>query len=120
MSAYSTISKLVAPRVGEPQPAAALRLDAGLGQRGAHGLAVIDHEAEVAALIGTLEAPFGDSQELVAEIQERHPWHASAELEGEQPAVEVERGVEVADLERDVVDADEAGGGHISASRRTP
>ena len=44
------------------------------------------------------------------------PRHAAAQLEGEQPAVELERGVEVADLERDVVDADQPGGAHISAS----
>ena len=37
------------------------------------------------------------------------PAGAAAQLEVEQAAVELERGVDVADLERDVVDADEAG-----------
>ncbi len=36
------------------------------------------------------------------------PWHAAAQLECEQAAVELERGVEVADLEGDVVDPDKA------------
>jgi hypothetical protein len=73
----------------------------------------------VAAVVGALAAALGDGEELVAEIEERHAWDAAAELEGEQAPVEVERGVEVADLECDVVDADETCGAHASASWRT-
>ena len=88
-------------------------LDPGLGQRAADGVAVVDHEAEVAALVGTLAAALGDGQELVAEVEEapcRGTRPRSSNVE--QAAVELERGVEVADLERDVVDADQAGGAH--------
>ena len=120
MSAYSTISNWLPHGSVKRSPRPAERLEPGLGHRGADGLAVVDDEPEMAPLVGTLAAALGDGEELVAEIEEGHAGHAAAELEGEQPAVEVERGVEVADLERDVIDADEPGGGHISASWRTP
>lgn len=67
----------------------------------------------LAPLVRTLAAALGDGEELVAEVEEGHAAHAAAQLEGEQPPVEVERGVEIADLERDVVDADQSGGAHI-------
>ena len=76
---------------------------------GAHGLLVVDDEAEVAAVVGRLAAALGERQELVAHVDERHARSAAAELECEQAAVEIECLVEVADLERDVVDAYEAG-----------
>jgi hypothetical protein len=89
-------------------------LDPGLGERGPDRVAVVDDEAEVASLVGTLAAALGHGQELVAEVEEGHAAHAAAQLEGEQPPVEVERGVEVCDLERDVVDADQTSRAHIS------
>src|SRR3954453_979495 len=103
----------VAPRVAEvealPAPAAeqlqALALD-----RGPRGVDVVDDEPEVALLVGRLASPFGDGDELVAHVDERHAAHPPAQLEGEQAAVEVERGVEVTDLERHVVDADQPRG----------
>jgi hypothetical protein len=42
------------PRVGEAQPAAALSLDPGLGECGADRVAVVEHEPELAALVGSL------------------------------------------------------------------
>ena len=85
-------------------------------RRVAHLLDVVDHQAEVAAVVGRLLPALADGEELVAHVDERHAGHAAAELEAEQAPVEVECGVEVADLERDVVDADEAG--HVSPLRQ--
>ena len=63
----------------------------------------------MAGVVGRLRAPGADREELVADVEERHRVaDPAAELELEDPAVEAERLVEVvADLERDVVDADE-------------
>ena len=56
-------------------------------------------------------------QELVADVDERLVRTAAAQLELEEAAVELERLVDVADLERDVVDPDEPSRchGHIVA-----
>ena len=53
-----------------------------------------------------LRAPLGESKELVAHIDECHPRHAAAQVEVEQRSVELERLVEIAHFERDVVEAD--------------
>ena len=63
----------------------------------------------MAAVVGSLAAALGQRQELVAHVDERHPPGAAAQREVEQAAVELERLLDVADLERDVVDADQAG-----------
>jgi hypothetical protein len=57
-----------------------------------------------------LGPPGRQREELVAGVDERHPPGAAAQLEAEQPPVELERGLYVADLERDVVEADQARG----------
>jgi hypothetical protein len=46
--------------------------------------------------------------ELVADVDERGAPLAAAQRQVEELPVELERGVDVADLERDVVDPDEA------------
>ena len=58
----------------------------------------------MAVLVGWLRAPAREREELVAHVDERHPVRAAAQRELEQLAVERERLVDVADLERDVVD----------------
>src|SRR5438477_10882996 len=55
-----------------------------------------------------LRPPLRERDELVADVDDRHPRRATAQLEVEDPAVELERVVDALDLERDVVDADEA------------
>ena len=67
------------------------------------------------ALVGSLAAALGDGEELVAEVEEGHAAHATAQLEREQAPVELECGVEVADLKGDVVDPDEPSRGHIGS-----
>ena len=63
----------------------------------------------MARVVGRLRPPLGERQELVAHVEERHPRDPAAELELEDRAVELERRVEVADLERDVVDPEQPG-----------
>ena len=70
-------------------------------------VAVVDHEPEVAVVVRALAAALGEREELVARVQERHPAHAPAQLEVQPAPVELQRRVEVAHLERDVVDADQ-------------
>src|SRR5204862_306541 len=48
-------------------------------------------------------------EELVAKVDEGHVRLAAAQLEAEQFAVEAKRLVNVADLDRDMVEADQAG-----------
>ena len=58
-------------------------------------------------LVRWLPAALAQRQELVAEVDERHPRRPAAQLELEESAVEGQRLLDVADLERDVVDADQ-------------
>jgi hypothetical protein len=61
----------------------------------------------VAVVVRALAAPLGEREELVARVQERHPRHPPAQLEVQPAPVPGQRLVEVADLERHVVDPDE-------------
>jgi hypothetical protein len=58
-------------------------------------------------VVGRLPSPLGERDELVADVDERHPAGASSQCQLEDATVEVERLLDVADLERDVVDSDE-------------
>ena len=60
-------------------------------------------------VVGTLPATFGECEELVAHADEGHPRDARLDREVEDAAVELERLVQIADFEGDVVDPDEAG-----------
>ncbi len=74
-----------------------------------HGGLVVDDEAEVPLAVDVRVRVAGERDELVAHVDERHlRADATAQLELEEAAVPRERLVDVADLERDVVDPDEA------------
>src|SRR5262249_6333866 len=90
----------VAPRVEEVEAAPRLDLDAGLLERAAGRLLVVDDEAEMPMSVGRLRPAFGERDELVADVDEGHASAASSELEVEDPSVELERLVDAADLER--------------------
>ena len=62
----------------------------------------------MAVLVGRLPAALGEREELVAHVDERHARCPAAQLEVEEPAVEGERLLDVAHLERDVVHAHRA------------
>ena len=57
------------------------------------------------AVVGRLAAPLLQRDELVAEIDERIRIAPAPELEREEPAVESECLVDVADFERDVIES---------------
>ena len=73
----------------------------------------------MAAVVRRLCPAFGQGDELVAHRDERHPRLAAAQLEVEDAPVELERRLEVAHLEGDVVDPDEPRTGHRVALRAT-
>jgi hypothetical protein len=60
----------------------------------------------VAFRVGGLRATLGKGDELIAHVDERHARHPPPQLELKQRAVEGERLVDVADFQRDVVEAD--------------
>ena len=98
----------VAPGVGEVESAAGQDPGARSLQRHPRRLLVVDDEAEVPGIVRRLRAPLRERQELVAHVEERHPGDPPAELELEDRAVEAQRLVEVADLERHVVDPEQS------------
>jgi nitroreductase len=98
----------VAPGVAEVVSTAE-ELDSRLSQRLERGLSVLDDEPEVPLVVGRLRAALGEREELVAHVEKGHVPVAFGHLEVEEAAVELDRLVEVAHLERDVVDAHEPG-----------
>jgi hypothetical protein len=106
----------VAPRVAEVEAAAREDLGTGLLERPSGRVLVVHDEPEVAVLVGFLAAAFGQGDELVAHVDERHAGNAAAELEVENTPVEGEGVVDVAHLEGDVVHADETRLGHVRES----
>jgi hypothetical protein len=100
-------------------------LDAERLERLAHRGAVVDHQAEVPVLILRLRSLRGQRNELIAHVDERHGPAAPAQREFEQSSIERERLVDVADFQRNVVDADQARPtrgvlGHALTPFRTP
>lgn len=101
--------------IAEAQPAAGQHLGVQDLERGAHRLPVIDDQPEVAGLVGRLRPGRRERDELVARVEEGHVVaHPPSQLELDEAAVEGQRGVQVVDLQRDVVDADQAGHGACS------
>jgi len=99
----------IAPGVAEVEEGPGQGFDAGLGHRPADRVLVVDHQAEVAAVVrGLLSSPL-EGQELVAQVDEGHVLAFPAQLEREQPPVERQRFVDVADFERDVIETDGRG-----------
>src|SRR4029079_10801125 len=72
----------------------------------------VDDEPQGAVRVGRLRPPCGEREELVAHVHEGHAPGAATELEVEDAPVELERLLDVADLEGDVVQADEARAKH--------
>ena len=108
---YATIWKWLphgsaksSPRAPGSMIVEALALDGG-----AHRGDVVDDEAEVALVVGGLPPALHERDELVAHVDERRARHAAAQLEREQAPVERQRGVDIGDLERHVVHADQPG-----------
>jgi hypothetical protein len=100
---------LVAPGIAKVDPAAGKDLDARRVEGGANDLSIVDDQPEVAVPVRRLGAALGQGDELVPDVDEGHSRHMSAQLALEDPPVERERLLEVADLQGDVVEADEPG-----------
>jgi hypothetical protein len=52
---------------------------------------------------------FLQREKLVAKIDEGHSWFAAPKLEGEQLRIEIERLLDIADFDGDMVEPDHAG-----------
>ena len=76
---------------------------------GSDRLLVVDYEPEVPSIVRRLAPSLAERDELVAHVDERHPRLAIDAAHLEDRAVERQRRLEVADLERNVIDAHEAG-----------
>jgi hypothetical protein len=72
-----------------------------------HAFLVVDDEAEVPRTVRGLGSSRRKRDELVSHVDERHGGDTSAQFEVEETAVPGKRLVYVANLERNVVDADE-------------
>ena len=96
----------VSPRVAEVQSVPGLDLDARLVERAPHPRPIVHHQPEVAIPVRRAGLAVREGEELIAHVEEGHARHASAQLELEDAAVELDRLVHVADGQRDVVYAD--------------
>src|SRR5262249_23265234 len=96
----------IAPRIEEIEKWTGQRLEPRRRERAAHRVLVVDHESEMAAAVGRLRAAFLQREELIAQIDERRGLTLAAQLELEQTAVEGQRLLDVADLERDMIETD--------------
>jgi GTP-binding protein len=112
---------VVSPRIAERAVRRARHVDTRSLERGAHRRLVVDDEAEVPLAIDVWCAVSRKREELVAHVDEHHlRADAAAQLELEELPVPGERLVDVAHLERDVVDADEPGHAETVAVAGTP
>ena len=102
---------VISPWIEEVDRAGRLHADPCCLQSCSDGLLVVHDQPEVARLIWGLASPGGHRDELVADINERHRRACAAtQLEFEETSVPREGFLDVTDLERDVVDPNEAHG----------
>ena len=100
----------VAPRIEEVEKRTRQRFDAGVSQRFADSVLIIDHKAKMAVIVGWLGAALLQREELVAQIDEGRSLALAAKLEVEQATVESQSLFDVTDLESDMVETNGAGG----------
>jgi hypothetical protein len=95
----------ITPRIAEVEERSRQHLDARFRERTADGILVVDDEPEMATAVRRLFASFLKGKELVAQVDERHILVLPAKLELEYPRVERERFLDIAHLERNVIEA---------------
>jgi len=95
---------VVAPWVEEVEPAARADLHAGGLESAPRRLLVVDHETEMAGAVRTARAALHERKELITDVDEDSAVRATSQRELEEPSVERERLLDVADLECHVVD----------------
>ena len=99
---------VVAPRIVEVKRSRWLNSNPGLQHRPSDRFHVVNDEAKVPRTVGRLRAAARQRDELITDINESHPpASATTELEIEEPPVPVQRLIEIADLQRHMVDTDE-------------
>src|SRR5436190_15541012 len=99
---------LVSPRVVEVEPGWGRHAYAGVDERAPGGLLVVDDETEVPCGVALALGTSRERDELVAQVDERHlTAAAAAQLELEELPVPRQGLIDVAHLERDVIDPDE-------------
>ena len=72
-------------------------------------LAIVDHQTEMAFVVGRLAPASGKVQELIAEIDKCHRIATAAQLEIEPGAVKFERLVDITHFEGNMVNTNRAG-----------
>ena len=95
---------LIAPGIEEVEAPAREDRDLLPFQGGAGRGLVVDDEAEVPGLIGRLAASLAEREELITHVDECHSRLPLDAAQLKESAVELQRGVELSDLERDMVD----------------
>src|SRR5262252_3743524 len=94
----------IAPEIEEIEKRTAQRLDARGRERAPHRVFVVDDQSEMTAAVGRLRAALLQREELVAQVDERRGLALAAQLELEQTAIKGQRLVDIADLQRDMVE----------------
>src|SRR5215470_4241245 len=98
----------VAPRIAEVKKGAVERNDAGRLESATGRLFIVDYQAEVAAIVRRLLAPLLEGNKLVTQIDEGHVVTLAAQLELEELTVKCQRLVDVAYLQRYMIEAHDA------------
>src|SRR5262245_17142902 len=110
--------ELIAPGIADVEARRRGHRNARLDERITNRLLVVYDQAEVAVKVRRLRPPPGKGDELIAHVHEGHRVaHPAAQLEVEDLPVPLECLVDVADLERHVVDPDEPG--HVATLAAT-
>src|SRR5262245_37055670 len=94
----------IAPWVEKIEKSARQCLNACVGKGLADRLLVINDEPEMPSIVAGLPSPFMQGEELIAEIDEGGTCTFSPKFEVKQAAIKYESLLNVADLERDMVE----------------
>src|SRR6516164_4147503 len=97
----------ITPRVEKVEKGPRYQLAAGSLDAGAHARPVVDDEPEMAAAILVRVSDLHHVDELIAELDKGVARPFCPELKIEDFAVKIEGLIDIANLDRDVVDADE-------------
>src|SRR5829696_3646399 len=98
---------VVAPRVEEVKSSARHDLHTHLPERPADHPPVVHHHPDVPVLVGGAVLAFGERDELISCVYERHLGSASPQLDLEEASVELERLLYIPDFDGDMIEPDE-------------
>src|SRR5919107_6321697 len=98
---------VVAPRVEEVEAPARKYLNPHLPQGATDDPPVVDHHPDMPVIVWGAALAFRERDELVPRVYKSHPRSAAPQLYLEEAPVELQRLLDVPDLESDVVEPDE-------------